>query len=151
MRDIAVVDSVNTVNIATPPEGVLAAGDYDTPSKELFFVAACRTLGIAARLNPVDGKPEYNEGRGWMPAVFSARQSVGDKGKLLLRYSGKAVKDPVYYTHFTVSKINHGVARSVDLGSNSQVDMGGGASFSRIFAAPGRFGRGGLYPHYRES
>lgn len=136
MRDIAVVDSVNTVNIATPPEGVLAAGVTDTPSKELFFVAACRTLGIAARLNPVDGKPEYNEGRGWMPAVFSARQSVGDKGKLLLRYSGKAVKDPVYYTHFTVSKINHGVARSVDLGSNSQVDMGGGASFSRIFAAP---------------
>ena len=136
MEQIAVADSVNTVNIATPPEGVLAARVTDTPSKDLFFVAACRTLGIAARLNPVDGKPEYNAGKGWTPVVFSARQSVAPKGELIVHYRGRAVKDPVYYTHFTVSKINNGVARSVDLGSNSQVDMGGGASYSRIFATP---------------
>ena len=136
IEHIAVVDSVNTVNIATPPEGVLAARVTDTPSKDLFFVAACRTMGIAARLNPVDGKPEYNAGKGWTPVVFSARQSVAPKGELAVRYRERAVKDPVYYTHFTVSKINNGVARSVDLGSNSQVDMGGGASYSRIFATP---------------
>lgn len=136
MEQIAVCDSVNTVNIATPPEGVLAAGITDTPSKDLFFVAACRTLGIAARLNPVDGKPEYHAGKGWIPVVFSARQSVTPKGEVAIRYRGKAVDDPVYYIHFTVSKIDKGIARSVDLGSNSQVDMGGGASFSHIFATP---------------
>lgn len=136
MESIALVDSVNTVNIATPPAGVLAAMVTDTRSKELFFVAACRTMGMAARLNPVDGKPEYNAGRGWESVALSVRQTVSSKGELMVYHRGKAVKDPAYYTHFTISKINDGFPRSIDLGSNNQVDMGGGASYSRIFNAP---------------
>lgn len=136
IEHIAVVDSVNTVNIATPPEGVLAARVTDSRSRDLFFVAACRTMGIAARLNPVDGKPEYNVGNKWCPVAFSAGEIVAPKGELMVHYRGKAVKDPVYYTHFTISKINRGIAGSVDMGSNSQVDMGGGASYSHIFKSP---------------
>lgn len=136
MQQLRVVDSVNTIGMTTPPEGVLKAGVTDTRSKELFFVAACRTMGIAARLNPMDGKPEYNEGKGWQQALFTPSQQVGERGKLMIVYGGGEVKDPAYYTHFTVSRIENGRTHLIDLGSNADVDMGGGAVHSKIFKAP---------------
>lgn len=136
MQKLRVVDSVNTIGVATPPEGVLKAGVTDTRSKELFFVAACRTMGIAARLNPMDGKPEYNEGKGWQQALFTPSQQVGERGKLMIVYNGGEVKDPAYYTHFTVSRIENGRAHLIDLGSNADVDMGGGVVHSEIFKTP---------------
>lgn len=136
MQKLRIVDSVNTIGVATPPEGVLKAGVTDTRSKELFFVAACRTMGIAARLNPMDGKPEYNEGKGWKQAVFTPSQQVGEQGKLMIVYDRGEVKDPAYYTHFTISRIENGRAHLIDLGSNADVDMGGGAVHSKIFKTP---------------
>lgn len=136
IQKLRIVDSINTSGVATPPEGVLKAGVTDTRSKELFFVAACRTMGIAARLNPMDGKPEYNEGKGWKQAVFTPSQQVGERGKLMIAYAGGEVKDPAYYTHFTISRIENGRAWLIDLGSNADVDMGGGAVHSKIFKTP---------------
>lgn len=136
MEQIGVADSMNIVNAVISPEGVLKAMLADSRSKETFFVAACRTMGIASRLNPVDGKPEYNRGKGWEQALLAAQQIVGPKGMLMVDYKGKAVKDPSYYTHFTISRIENGRARLIDLGSNAEVDMGGGASYSRIFRQP---------------
>ena len=136
MQKIRLNDSINTINFVTPPVGVLRAMVTDTRSKEVFFVAACRTLGIAARLNPLNGKPEYNAGEGWRPVVFAREQGVMPKGKLMIHNVGKSISDPVYYTHFTISKIENGQAHLIDLGSNSQVDMGGGMNYSAIFKEP---------------
>jgi len=136
MKKIRVIDSVNTVGVATPPAAVLKAMVTDTRSKELFFVAACRTIGVAARLNPMDGKPEYNNGSQWIPVVFAEQQTVGPKGWVMLHYEGKTLKDPAYYTHFTISRVFQGRTQLIDLGSNSDVDMGGGALYSKIFHMP---------------
>lgn len=136
MKKIKVIDSVNTVGVATPPAAVLKAMVTDTRSKELFFVAACRTIGVAARLNPMDGKPEYNNGSQWNPVVFAKQQTIGPKGWVMLHYEGKTLKDPAYYTHFTISRVSQGRTQLIDLGSNSDVDMGGGALYSKIFHMP---------------
>lgn len=136
MKALRVVDSVNTINVATPPAGVLKAMVTDSRSRDLFFVAACRTMGIGARLNPLNGKPEYNLGKGWMPVAFSPEQPIAVKGELMIRNIGPAVKDPAYYTHFTLSKVEDGTARLIDLGSSGEVDMGGGLSYSVIFKQP---------------
>lgn len=135
MKRIQVVDSVNTINISTPPAGVVRAMVTDSRSKDLFFVAACRIMGIAARLNPVNAKPEYYNDSEWLPVVFTA-EAIAPKGRLMIRYDGTAVKDPLYFVNFTVAKIENGVARTIDLGSNDQVDMGAGASYRAIFSKP---------------
>ena len=54
----------------------------------------------------------------------------------MLHYAGEPVKDPKYFLNFTVGKIENGQVRTIDLGSNAAVDMGAGASYSQIFAAP---------------
>lgn len=136
MKKIRLADSVNTLNVVTPPLGVLRAMVTDTRSKKAFFVAACRTLGIAARLNPMNGKPEYYAGGEWIPVVFTAEQTPAPKGRLMISLVGNSVNDPAYYTHFTISKVENGRAQLIDLGSNSQVDMGGGMNYSAIFRQP---------------
>ena len=54
-------------NLCWTPEGALASGGCDEKSKRLFFAAALRTMGIPARLSPLDGEPEYWENGGFRP------------------------------------------------------------------------------------
>lgn len=46
-------------SLITMPAGVLIEGKANTLSKDILFVAICRTAGIPARLHPVDEQPEY--------------------------------------------------------------------------------------------
>ena len=59
-------------NLYWTPEGALARGGCDEKSKRLFLAAALRTLGIPARLRPLDGEPEYWETGGFRP-VFPGK------------------------------------------------------------------------------
>lgn len=45
--------------LATLPAGAMRLRCADLPSQRLLFVAICRTLGIPAQLNPIDGAAEY--------------------------------------------------------------------------------------------
>lgn len=51
------------------PEAALRAGAYDEKGRGLLWTAALRTLGIPARLRPLDGAPEYWAAGGFHPAV----------------------------------------------------------------------------------
>ncbi len=55
-----------------PPDRVLEAGRCDGKGRETFFIACMRTLGIPARLRPLDGEPEV-----WRDGRFSAVRSLG--------------------------------------------------------------------------
>lgn len=52
-----------------PPEAALEAGECDEKSRDLLLAAALRTLGVPARLRPLDGAPEYWEDGGFHPAA----------------------------------------------------------------------------------
>jgi len=131
--ELRVIDSPSKV--PTPPVGVLRAGVADALSRDIFFVAVCRTFLIPARLSAISGKPEYYIDGNWHTADFTTEKSV-PKGKLMLHYAGEPVKDPRYFLNFTIGKIEDGRVRTIDLGSNSDVDMGVGASYKTIFAQP---------------
>lgn len=47
--------------LLTTPTGVLRYQHASQESKKVLFVAICRTLGIPARLNPLDGEMQYYE------------------------------------------------------------------------------------------
>ena len=118
-----------------PPEGVIRAGVTDVLSRNVFFVAACRTMGIPARLSPISGKPEYYQNGTWHTVNFMTEKVV-PKGELMLHYAQKTVSDPKYFLNFTIGKLEDGRVRTIDLGSNAAVDMGVGASYKTIFTKP---------------
>lgn len=133
VKQVRVVDA--PVKAVTPPAGVLAAGVTDAPSRDVFCVAVFRACGIPARLSPISGKPEYYLNGTWH-TVNLLTEKVVPKGKFMLYYTGKEVKDPKYFLHFTIGKLENGRIRTIDLGSNANVDMGVGASYSTIFSRP---------------
>ena len=129
------VDSLYPAKVVTPPVGVIRAGVTDVLSRNVFFVAACRTMGIPARLSPISGKPEYYQNRTWHTVNFMTEKVV-PKGELMLHYTQKTVSDPKYFLNFTIGKLEDGRVRTIDLGSNAAVDMGVGASYEMIFTKP---------------
>ena len=132
---IKVVDSLYPAKVVTPPVGVIRAGVTDALSRNVFFVAACRTMGIPARLSPISGKPEYYQNGTWHTVNFMTEKVV-PKGELMLHYAQKTVSDPKYFLNFTIGKLEDGRVRTIDLGSNAAVDIGVGASYKTIFTKP---------------
>ena len=132
---IRTIDSIYPAKVATPPVGVIRAGVTDILSRKIFFVAACRTLGIPARLSAISGKPEYYQDGQWHPVDFTTERIVPN-GELMLNYKEMVVNDPKYFLNFTIGKLEHGRVRTIDLGSNAAVDMGVGASYKVIFSKP---------------
>ena len=60
IRDsIAIVEGHNPQRLRMTPLGVYRARMADHLGRDIFFVAACRALGIPARINEINGKVQY--------------------------------------------------------------------------------------------
>ena len=106
---ITVDDSRNPQHLCMSPLGVLRHRTCDTHSRDIFFVAAARSIGIPARIDEVTGKVETLsnsplKGEDSKQEVSPLRGDL--EGSLRLTYTDQAVKEnPSYYSHFTLSRI----------------------------------------------
>ena len=108
--NVKVNDASNPQGLRIPPVFVWRCRKADTRSRDIFFVAMCRKFGFPARLDEVTGKAQYlAEGR-WNDVVIA---DVAPQGKLWLGIPEEAFRpdapanadNPLYYTHFTISKV----------------------------------------------
>ena len=106
-QHVEVSDDLNPQRIPISPIGVLKSHKADRHSRDLFFVAMARSLGIAAQVNPVNGNVEYYQGR-WIKVDFEAAEPVHDAtGFLDLHYEpNETTPDPKYYTHFSIKRFD---------------------------------------------
>ena len=108
-QNITVNDELNPQRIPISPLGVLKARKADRHSRDIFFVAMARSLGIAAQINPVNGNVQYYGNEQWINVDFGAAEPVNHAvGYLDLRYEQPiaSVADPKYYTHFSIKKFD---------------------------------------------
>ena len=61
--------------IVTMPVGALTVKKANPLSKKILFVAICRSLGIPARINPMNQQPEYYRNGAFVPLEADARCS----------------------------------------------------------------------------
>lgn len=103
------------------PVGVYKLRVADPLSRDIFFVAACRTFGIPARLNPETQIPEYNKNDQWFRAGFDPEVvAQPEKGMLKLTEKGNPVT-PQYYLHFTVGFLKDGFYRTLEFPEGSSL------------------------------
>ncbi len=113
---IKILDEYNPQRIPISPIGTLSLMAANTASREIFFVALCRSLNIPARIEEVSGKLQYHSGNSWHDVSFVEREQEGapkigsaETGTLTLTYAGqKFIDDPKFETHFTIAKIEGG-------------------------------------------
>ncbi len=123
-------------NITQSPLGVWEGRTTDAHSRDIFFVSAARTFGTDARIDPVTGKVQFRSGgEEWTDVNFDggAAAQTTPTGMLRLRFKpSERIKNPGYYTHFTIGKIVDGRPRLLTF-DEGEVDMGGGTDWEGSF------------------
>jgi len=93
------------------PEGIFLSGFADEKSRKVLFVAICRSLGIPARINPVDMAAQYYEKDGFRNA---ADCPVEDGGKSVLTLAGGDEKW-FYLNNWTIAVLREGSYQTLEL------------------------------------
>ncbi len=132
-KNISLCDEYNPIALQATPAGVLRLRAADSASRDRFFVAACRSFGIASRLNARDQRPEYLNSGEWVKVEIGGKVSeqVTNKGRLKICYDSSKVPTipkPKYYSHYTISRIENGVCQTIRFDKDLSVDMGNGAA-----------------------
>lgn len=111
-KEIQINNELNSQRIPMSPIGVWKARVADEKSRDIFFVAMARTLGIPARIDKVTGKVQYTDKEGHTFDVNFSTSSPVQATTGILRATYKPIAslpDPKYYSHFTLSKFKDGV------------------------------------------
>ena len=127
--NLNVLDSVSLKYVQLTPQRVWETRLTDTWSREIFFVAVCRSFGVPAWQDTVTGVLKYEKDGLVYDVDFSAEeQAVSPKGLLKLSFKEiPMLDDPKYGVHFTLSKFN---------GETFNVLNYGKATWSELFRNP---------------
>lgn len=119
LEHIAVDDTGNYYHCPISPRGVLELRLSDAHSRDIFFVAACRSLGIPAYLDNATnsiyvGTPEG----GWRTESFATTHRPVATAKLTLTAKGK----PTYWPNFTIARYEKGEFVSFDFENDPRME-----------------------------
>ncbi|MBP9998890.1 MAG: transglutaminase domain-containing protein [Bacteroidales bacterium] len=116
--NIRVDDSRSAMGLRIPPAAVLEGRSADSRSRDIFFVAACRSLGFASRLEDGTAKPQYYEDGSWKYVDFEGATELEHKKGFLALDCDEGV---AYYRQFTISRIEDGRTKLLDFDEDSDV------------------------------
>ena len=108
---ITVDDSRNPQLLCMSPVGVYRNRVTDRHSRDIFFVAAARSIGIFSRIDEVTGKVQWADfSSNWHDVFFEEeKQEQEPQSNLLLAYTNTEVQqNPAYYSHFSISLMQEG-------------------------------------------
>ena len=110
-ENITVDGGWNPLSLCMSPKGVWDMRVADPHSRDIFFVAGARAIGIPARIDEVTGKTQYMPSPyRWADVDFEAVSGENaPQGRLKLNFTPTRYFDnPKYYSHFSISKIVDG-------------------------------------------
>jgi len=97
------------------PVGVYELKMADPHSRDIFFVALCRSFGIPARLEPATRIPQYFQDGIWKDLFFETPPEEPERNAILILTNDPSnpVK-PEYSIHYTVEQHKDGFFRTLD-------------------------------------
>ena len=130
-ENITLDETGNYYNCPISPRGVYELRHSDAHSRDIFFVATCRSLNIPAYLDNATntiyvciGEAEklWKKGR-WEAITFEEKTAAQPTAKLTLTYKPtKELAKPTYWPHFTLAKFKDGDFVTFDFEDDSRMD-----------------------------
>jgi transglutaminase-like putative cysteine protease len=121
---IKINDEENYYNCKITPRGVYELQIADRGSRNIAFVAACRSFGIPARVETTTGKPQYLEDNQWIDVVFEKEESnVSNlpKVKVGMQNDANNTIKPSYSRHYSLGYFKDGDFHTLDFEDNRSV------------------------------
>ena len=108
LENITIDDDGNYYNCPISAKGVFELRYSDKHSRNIFFVAACRSLNIPAYLdNATNQLFAYSDGE-WKTYSFEEEKPKTETGTLVLNYTDDTEIEPQYWIHYTIAKFENG-------------------------------------------
>ncbi|MDR3129000.1 MAG: transglutaminase domain-containing protein [Tannerellaceae bacterium] len=119
-ENIRVKRHLNPQRIPMSPYGVFRSRVADENSRNIFFIASARTLGVSARFEPITYKVQFFDTKTgtWVDVHFEDNPQIpASQGFLLATFrTDGSVDDPKYDIHFTVARLHSdGRIQTLDL------------------------------------
>ncbi|MPQ46791.1 transglutaminase domain-containing protein [Marinifilum sp. N1E240] len=116
LKEIQINETENYYNLPITPKGVYELRMANAESRDVFFVALARSLGVPSRLEPAEKTPQYFDGKKWINVYFEAQKNSQPlMGKVQLKFNLKEF-NPMYYVHFSIGKLMNGRYETLDFG-----------------------------------
>lgn len=115
--NIVINDAENYYNCLLTPQGVYELKMANRRSRDVFFVAVCRSLNLPARIETATGKPQYYENGAWVDVVFeeTPEDTTNQPKASLTVFSDPAnLIKPDYYIHYTLAFFKDGDFQTLD-------------------------------------
>ena len=110
----------NYFNCPISPRGVFELRHADSRSRDIFFVAACRSLNIPAYLDNAT-RQIFVYNNDWQIVAMEDAKPAAKTGKLVLKYNGTTELKPQYWTHYTIAKFEDGDFTTFDYEDDPRV------------------------------
>ena len=111
---ILITDTENYMGCPLSPTGVYELRIADKRSRNIFFVALCRSLDIPARVDLATLLPQVYQNGGWANISFEETEAPVKSARLILSNDkGNTIK-PEYYIHYTLQKFDDGRFNTLD-------------------------------------
>ena len=121
-QHIATDNTSNWGRAPLTPVGSYELKVADNHSRDILYVAMCRSFGIPARLEPGTRVPQFYLNDAWHDVFLEKHpQESNLRGNLTLVSDPGNDRKPEYYTHFTIEKFDDGFFRSLDYENDPQV------------------------------
>ncbi|NWJ50793.1 MAG: transglutaminase domain-containing protein [Bacteroidetes bacterium] len=115
IKNITIKENENYYNVPITPIGVYNLKQADKQSRNIFFVAVCRSLGFPARIETATGIAQYLQTGQWIDVNFEPSvKAVESRGTLEIVSAPSNTIKPEYYTHFTIGRLENGEFVSLD-------------------------------------
>ncbi|MDO5760842.1 MAG: transglutaminase domain-containing protein [Bacteroidota bacterium] len=116
-KNITLNEDDNYYNVPISPKGILSAKTSDKHSREILFVAICRSFGIEAKYDWATARAQWRERNtqaNWQYAFIENNKKDENICTLVVN-SDKANKiKPEYYSQFTIQKLQNNVFQTLD-------------------------------------
>ncbi|MBR5984409.1 MAG: transglutaminase domain-containing protein [Bacteroidales bacterium] len=120
-NNIPIDNEGNYFNCPISPRGVFELRHADNRSRDIFFVAVCRSMNIPAYLDNATRQIFVYENDKWNIVSLEEEKAVAPTGKLVLRYNGNKDLKPQYWTHYTIAKFENGDFTTFDYEDDPRV------------------------------
>jgi len=111
VRDnISIDNDQNYFKCPISPQGVYELKVADKQSRDIFFVALCRSMDILTRIDPATSRPQYlrAEDNLWTDVFFEEQATEKPKASITFTNAKDNIVKPGYYTHFTIARFDNG-------------------------------------------
>ncbi len=106
----------NYYNCRITPWGVYELKVTDKISRDIFFVAVCRSVGVAARIEKATAKVQFYENNEWIDVYFEKPEAkvVMPSAKISFSNSKDNIIKPSYGSHFSLARFENGNFKSLN-------------------------------------